>query len=38
MLTFIHFSPKDSIKAVRKRLQQNMGKNHTAVLYTLTVI
>lgn len=29
--------PKDAVKAVRKRLSQNMGKNHTAVLYTLTV-
>lgn len=30
--------PKDSIKAFRKRLSQNMGKNHTAILYTLTCL
>ncbi|XP_052769884.1 target of Myb1 membrane trafficking protein-like isoform X2 [Mya arenaria] len=30
--------PKDAIKAIRKRLNQNMGKNHTAVLYTLTCL
>jgi hypothetical protein len=29
--------PKDGIKAVRKRLQQNAGKNYTVVMYTLTV-
>ncbi|XP_041362666.1 target of Myb protein 1-like isoform X2 [Gigantopelta aegis] len=28
--------PKDAIKAIRKRLQQNAGKNSTAVMYTLT--
>ena len=32
-----HFRPKDAIKAFRKRLNQNMGKNNTAVMYTLTV-
>ncbi|XP_060552471.1 target of Myb1 membrane trafficking protein-like [Ruditapes philippinarum] len=30
--------PKDAVKAFRKRLNQNMGKNHTAVLYTLTCL
>ncbi|KAK3090173.1 hypothetical protein FSP39_009722, partial [Pinctada imbricata] len=30
--------PKDAIKAIRKRLSQNMGKNHTAVMYTLTCL
>ncbi|XP_076345326.1 TOM1-like protein 2 isoform X3 [Tachypleus tridentatus] len=30
--------PKDAIKAVRKRLQQNAGKNYTVVMYTLTVL
>ncbi|XP_045214677.2 target of Myb1 membrane trafficking protein-like isoform X3 [Mercenaria mercenaria] len=30
--------PKDAGKAFRKRLSQNMGKNHTAVLYTLTCL
>ena len=30
--------PKDAIKAVKKRLSQNMGKNHTAVMYTLTCL
>ena len=29
--------PKDGIKALRKRLQQNAGKNYTVVMYTLTV-
>lgn len=29
--------PKDAIKALRKRLQQNAGKNYTIVMYTLTV-
>jgi hypothetical protein len=29
--------PKDAIKAIRKRLQQAVGKNYTVVLYTLTV-
>ncbi|XP_065338789.1 TOM1-like protein 2 isoform X1 [Cloeon dipterum] len=30
--------PKDGIKAIRKRLQQNAGKNYTVVMYTLTVL
>ncbi|XP_013782008.1 TOM1-like protein 2 [Limulus polyphemus] len=30
--------PKDAVKAVRKRLQQNAGKNYTVVMYTLTVL
>ncbi|KAK7862524.1 hypothetical protein R5R35_008995 [Gryllus longicercus] len=30
--------PKDAIKAIRKRLQQNAGKNYTVVMYTLTVL
>lgn len=30
--------PKDAVKAFRKRLTQNMGKNHTAILYTLTCL
>lgn len=29
--------PKDAVKALRKRLQQNAGKNYTVVMYTLTV-
>jgi hypothetical protein len=29
--------PKDGIKAIKKRLQQNAGKNYTVVMYTLTV-
>lgn len=29
--------PKDAIKAIRKRLQQNAGKNYTVFMYTLTV-
>ncbi|XP_039285719.1 TOM1-like protein 2 isoform X2 [Nilaparvata lugens] len=29
---------KDAVKALRKRLQQNVGKNHTVVMYTLTVL
>ncbi|PRD22870.1 UNVERIFIED_CONTAM: Tom1l2 [Trichonephila clavipes] len=32
------FRPKDAVKAIRKRLQQNTGKNYTVVLYTLTVL
>ncbi|XP_018901199.1 target of Myb1 membrane trafficking protein isoform X2 [Bemisia tabaci] len=30
--------PKDAIKAIRKRLVQNAGKNHTVVKYTLIVL
>lgn len=30
--------PKDAIKAIRKRLTQNAGKNYTIVMYTLTVL
>ncbi|XP_018321436.1 TOM1-like protein 2 isoform X2 [Agrilus planipennis] len=30
--------PKDAIKAIRKRLQQNAGKNYIVVMYTLTVL
>lgn len=30
--------PKDAIKAIRKRLVQNAGKNYTIVMYTLTVL
>ena len=29
--------PKDAIKAIRKRLQQSVGKNYTIVMFTLTV-
>lgn len=29
--------PKDAIKAIRKRLLQNAGKNHKVIMYTLTV-
>lgn len=30
--------PKDGMKAIRKRLQQSVGKNYTTVMYTLTVL
>ncbi|KAJ8978560.1 hypothetical protein NQ317_012083 [Molorchus minor] len=30
--------PKDAIKAIRKRLTQNAGKNYTVVMYTLTIL
>uniref|UniRef100_A0A0K8SGD7 TOM1-like protein 2 n=1 Tax=Lygus hesperus TaxID=30085 RepID=A0A0K8SGD7_LYGHE len=30
--------PKDAIKAIRKRLQQAVGKNYTIVMFTLTVL
>nr|XP_014271195.1 TOM1-like protein 2 isoform X3 [Halyomorpha halys] len=30
--------PKDAIKAIRKRLQQSIGKNYTIVMFTLTVL
>uniref|UniRef100_A0A1W7R9F1 TOM1-like protein 2 n=1 Tax=Hadrurus spadix TaxID=141984 RepID=A0A1W7R9F1_9SCOR len=30
--------PKDAVKAIRKRLQQNVGKNYTVVMYSLTVL
>ncbi|XP_030757774.1 TOM1-like protein 2 [Sitophilus oryzae] len=30
--------PKDAIKAIRKRLNQNAGKNYTVVMYTLTIL
>jgi len=29
---------KDAVRALRKRLQQNAGKNYTVVMYTLTVL
>lgn len=29
---------RDAIKALRKRLQQNVGKNYTVVMYALTVL
>ncbi|CAG0879532.1 unnamed protein product [Darwinula stevensoni] len=28
--------PKDAFKAIRKKLQQNAGKNNTVIMYTLT--
>jgi len=30
--------PKDAVRAIKKRFQQNAGKNHTVVLYTLSVL
>ncbi|XP_055603080.1 target of Myb1 membrane trafficking protein isoform X2 [Uranotaenia lowii] len=30
--------PRDAMKAIRKRLTQNAGKNHTVIMYTLTVL
>jgi hypothetical protein len=30
--------PRDAVKAIRKRLTQNAGKNYTVVMYTLTVL
>ncbi|KAJ1522515.1 hypothetical protein ONE63_001703 [Megalurothrips usitatus] len=30
--------PKDAIKAIRKRLQQNAARNYTVVMYALTVL
>ncbi|XP_050433901.1 TOM1-like protein 2 isoform X2 [Adelges cooleyi] len=30
--------PKDAVKAIRKRLSQNAGKNHKIIMYTLTVL
>ncbi|KAG8183713.1 hypothetical protein JTE90_002780 [Oedothorax gibbosus] len=30
--------PKDAVRAIRKRLLQNAGKNYTIVMYTLTVL
>jgi len=30
--------PKDAVKAIRKRLLQNAGKNHKIIMYTLTVL
>ncbi|KAF5273677.1 hypothetical protein FQA39_LY07367 [Lamprigera yunnana] len=30
--------PKDAIKAIRKRLTQNVGKNYIVVMYSLTVL
>ncbi|XP_059609240.1 TOM1-like protein 2 isoform X1 [Phlebotomus argentipes] len=29
---------RDAMKAIRKRLQQNAGKNYTVIMYTLTVL
>lgn len=30
--------PRDAIKAIRKRLTQNAGKNYTVIMYTLTIL
>lgn len=30
--------PRDAVRAIKKRLQQNAGKNYAVVLYTLTVL
>ncbi|XP_060081789.1 TOM1-like protein 2 isoform X2 [Ylistrum balloti] len=30
--------PKDAIKAIKKRLSQNVGKNNVAIMYTLTCL
>ncbi|XP_060535712.1 TOM1-like protein 2 isoform X2 [Cylas formicarius] len=30
--------PKDAIRAIRKRLSQNAGKNYTVIMYTLTIL
>lgn len=30
--------PKDAMKAIRKRLTQNVSRNFTVVMYTLTVL
>ncbi|CAG2160854.1 unnamed protein product [Oppiella nova] len=30
--------PRDAVRAIRKRLQQNSGKNFTVVMFTLTVL
>ncbi|KAL1518094.1 hypothetical protein ABEB36_001769 [Hypothenemus hampei] len=30
--------PKDAIKAIKKRLSQNAGKNYTVIMYTLTIL
>lgn len=37
ILIFSFSSPKDAVRAIRKRLQQNAGKNYTVVMYTLIV-
>lgn len=29
---------RDAMKAIRKRLQQSAGKNHTVVMYTLVLL
>ncbi|CAG9770570.1 unnamed protein product [Ceutorhynchus assimilis] len=30
--------PKDAIRAIKKRLTQNAGKNYTVIMYTLTIL
>ncbi|CAG9853962.1 unnamed protein product [Phyllotreta striolata] len=30
--------PRDAVKAIRKRLTQNAGKNYTVIMYTLTIL
>lgn len=34
---YVYCRARDAVKAIRKRLQQNVGKNYTIVMYTLTV-
>ena len=35
--TICKLRPKDAIRAIRKKLTANAGKNYTVVMYTLTV-
>ena len=32
-----HYRPKDAIKAIKKRLSSNVGKNYQVIMYSLTV-
>ena len=37
MINEIEDGPKDAVRAIRKRLHMNAGKNHTIVMHTLIV-
>ena len=37
-MSFLNFSIRDGLRAIKRRLQTQVGKNNTCVLYTLTLL